>query len=175
MAARDHGFRWGLVGLVAILAAVTAYVLWRNEARVVRGRVDAAAAAVSSRAGEGDLDRLARLAGLGKLLTPDVVVEAEPGGPAIRGRDAVVGLASQLAAAGGPQTIELTDVEVTFDDAKIRATVAAVVRVTSASPGESPRASPASSVHGDVVRIELVKDGGDWLISKAAPEPALRR
>jgi hypothetical protein len=64
--------------------------------------VNAAAAAVSSRAGEGDLDRVARLAGLGKLLAADVVVEVEPGGAAIRGRDAVVGLASQLAAAGLP-------------------------------------------------------------------------
>ena len=167
--------RWALVAIVAIAATAAIYRYWRDEARIVRGRVDAAATAVSSRAGEGDLDRLARLASLGKLLTPDVVLEAEPGGLAIRGRDAIVALASQVAAAGGPQTIELTDVDVTVDEAKIRATVTAVVRVTSASPGESPRTGPASSFHGDVVRIELVKDGGDWLIARAAPEPALRR
>ena len=173
--AGGRGLRWSLLGVVAIVTAVAAYVLWHDEARVVRARVNAAAAAVSTRAGEGDLDRLARLAGLGKLLAPDVVVEAEPGGAAIRGRDAVVGLASQLAAAGGPQTIELTDVDVTLDDPKIRASVTAVVRVTSASPGESPRTGPASTFHGDVVRIELARNGGDWLITRAVPEPSLRR
>jgi hypothetical protein len=182
MAGNPRAHRWPirlLLIAVLVVAAVVAFRWWRDPAREVRGRVNAAAAAVSSRAGEGDLDRVARLAGLGKLLAPDVVVEAAPGEatsvPGIRGRDAVVGLASQLAAAGGPQTIELTDVQVTLDDAKTRAIVTAVVRVTSASPGETPRAGLASSFHGDVVRIELTRNSGDWLIARAAPEPALRR
>jgi hypothetical protein len=166
--------RWALVA-VAVGAAAVFWLYWRDEGRTVRGRVAAAAAAVSSRPGEADLDRLARLAGLSKLLAPDVVVEAGPEGPAIRGRDAVVGLASQLAVAGGPQAIELTDVDVAFDDRKQRATVSAILRVTSASPGESPRAGAASTFHGDVVRIALVKVEGAWLIARAAPEPALTR
>jgi hypothetical protein len=173
--ARVKPLGWWLMTPLLVAAALGIYSLWHDEVRAVRGRVNAAAAAVSSRAGEGDLDRVARLAGLGKLLAADVVVEVEPGGAAIRGRDAVVGLASQLGAAGGPQTIELTDVEVTFDAAKTRATVTAVVRVTSASPGETPRAGPASSFHGDVVRIELAKESGEWRIARAVPESALRR
>jgi hypothetical protein len=161
-------FRLLLVPTVLVVAVV-AVRLWRDEARAVRARVQAAADAVSGRAGEGDLDRLARLAGLGKLLTADVVVEPEPGAGGIRGRDAVVGLASQLANAGGPQRVELSDLEVTFDDAKTHASVTAVARVTAAAPGA------AAALDGDVVRLELVKDGGSWLIARVAREPALAR
>jgi hypothetical protein len=120
---------------VAVAIAVAVYVLRGDETRAVRGRVQAAADALSPVAGEADLNRLTRLAGFAKLLASDVLVEAEAGGPAIRGREAVAGLAAQLSAASGAQRIEISDVEVTFDDGKTRAMVTAVAHVTSSSPG----------------------------------------
>ena len=70
----------------------------------MRARVTAAAEAMSGRAGEGDFDRLARLAGFAKGLAPDVVVEAEPGGPSVAGARRSPAIASQFAA-GGPQRV----------------------------------------------------------------------
>ncbi len=83
-------------GLLAVIVGGAAFFLWPSEASRVRARVVAAADAISGASGEGDFDRLARLAGLAKALSPDIVVEAEPGGPAVRGREAVAALASQL-------------------------------------------------------------------------------
>ena len=157
-------------GVLAVIVGGTAFLRWPSEASRVRARVTAAAEALSGRAGEGDVDRLARLAGFAKGLAPDVVIEAEPGGPSVRGREAVAAVASQFAAAGGSQRITLSDVAVAFNDNQSRATVTAVAHVTSATtPG------PASARDGDVVRIELVKAGDQWLIARATPEAALAR
>ena len=106
-------------GLLAVIVGGAAFVLWPSEASRVRARVVAAAEAISARPGEGDFDWLARLAGLAKALSPDIVVEAGPGGPAIRGREAVAALATQLSTAGGPQRVELSDLEVTLDEALV--------------------------------------------------------
>ena len=122
-------------GLLAVIAGGAAFFLWPSEASRVRARVVAAADAISARPGEGDFDRLARLAGLAKTLSPDIVVEAEPGGPAVRGRESVAALATQLSSAGGPRRVELSDVEVTFDERSSHAVVTAVVRVTSTATG----------------------------------------
>ena len=157
-----------VVGAVAIAVAV--YVLRADEARAVRGRVQAAAEALSPAAGEADLNRLTRLAGFAKLLATDVVVEAQAGGPAIHGREAVAGLAAQLSATAGAQRIEISDIEVTFDDGRTRAMVTAVAHVRSSSPGTAAR-----TYDGQVIRLELTKVDGDWLISRARPEPALDR
>ncbi|MEO5819316.1 MAG: nuclear transport factor 2 family protein [Vicinamibacteraceae bacterium] len=156
------------LGALVVVAGLAMVFLVGSEESRVRARVTAAAEALSGRAGEGDLDRLARLAGFAKGLAPDVEVETGPGGPSIRGRDAVAAVASQLAAGGSPQ-ITVSDVTVALDDSRSRATVTALVHVTSATPG------PASSRDGDVVRIELVKNGDQWLIARAAPEAALAR
>jgi hypothetical protein len=155
--------------LVLLLVGAAAYLFWPSEARRVRARVLATAAALSSRPGEGDIDRLARLAGLAKGLAPDVVIEAEPGGPSVRGREAVATVASQFAGAAGSQQITLEDIAVAVDDTRSRATVTAIAHVTSATPG------PASARDGELVRIELVKSGDQWLIARAAPEAALTR
>lgn len=154
----------GVGAVVAIGAAF--YVLRPDETRAVRNRVQAAAEALSPVAGEADLNRLTRLAGFAKLLATDVLVESEAGGPAIRGREAVAGLAAQLSA--GARRVEISDVEVTFDDAQTRAMVTAVAHVTSSSGAERTDG-------GQVVRLELTKVDGEWLISRARPEPALDR
>ena len=167
-------------GALAVIVGVAAFLFWPGEASRVRARVTAAAEALSARPGEGDVNRLARLAGFARGLARDVVVEAEPGGPAIRGREAVAALASQLSAVGAPH-IELTDLEVTLDATSSNAVVTAVVHLTAVGPGGSAgpggAAGPglASGFDGDVVRIDLVRGDDGWLIVRAAPEPALAR
>jgi hypothetical protein len=160
-------------GLLAMVVCGTAFVLWPSEASRVRARVVAAADAISARQGEGDFDRLARLTGLAKTLSPDVVIETGPGGSAIAGREAVAALATQLSTAGGPQRVELSDLEVTLDDGASHAVVTAVVHVTSATGG--PGGGAAAGFDGDVVRIELARTVDGWLITRASPVPALAR
>jgi SnoaL-like domain len=167
-------------GLLAVIVGGAAFVLWPSEASRVRARVVAAADAISARQGEGDFDRLARLTGLAKTLSPDIVVETGPGGPAIHGREAVAALATQLSTAGGPQRVELSDLEVTLDEGSSHAVVTAVARVTSVAPGGTPAEGPlagraAAEFDGEVIRIELARTDDGWLITRASPVPALAR
>jgi hypothetical protein len=167
-----HGTRARLLLAPVIgLAGLSIFGLWPSDARVVRGRVKAAAEAVSARPGEADIERLARIAGLSKLLAPDILVEEHPGGPAVRGRDTVVAVVGRLSAAGGPQQVELSDITVVVDDAKSHATVIAVAHVSPAPEGL------ASSYDSQPVRVDFVKDGssGEWLISRATFVAALDR
>ena len=162
-------------GLLAVIVGGAAFVLWPGEAGRVRARVIAAADALSARPGEGDFDRLARLTGLAKTLSPDIVVEAGPDGPAIRGREAVAALATRPAVAGGPQRIELSDLEVTLDEGSSHAVVTAVARVRSLGPDGTPADGPTAEFDGEVIRIELARTNDGWLITRAAPAPALAR
>ena len=162
-------------GLLAVIAGGAAFFLWPSEASRVRARVVAAADAISTRPGEGDFDRLARLAGLANALSPDIVVEAEPGGPAVRGRESVAALATQLASAGGPRRVELSDLEVTLDERSSHAVVTAVVRVTSTAPDGTPAGGATAEFDGDVIRVELARTDDGWLITRASPAPALAR
>jgi hypothetical protein len=162
-------------GLLAVIVGGGAFFLWPNEASRVRARVLAAADAVSAHPGEGDVDRLARLAGLAKTLSPDVVVEAGPGGPAIQGREAVAALATQLSTAGGPQRIELSYLDVALDDDAAHAVVTAVAHVTSTVAGGGSGGGAAAGFDGDVIRIELARTDDGWLITRASPAPALAR
>ena len=161
--------------LLAVIVGGAAFFLWPGEASRVRARVLAAADAISAHPGEGDFDRLARLAGLAKTLSPDIVVEPEPGGPAIRGREAVAALATQLSTAAGPQRIELSDLEVTLDEGSSHAVVTAVAHVTSTVAGAEPAGGAAAGFDGDVIRVELARTADGWLITRASPAPALAR
>lgn len=160
-----------LLAPVLVLAGLGLFGLWPTDARAIRGRVISAAEAVSARAGEADIERLARMAGLSKLLAADVVVEEHPGGPVVRGRDTLLAVAGRLSAAAGPRQIELSDIAVLVDDTASQATVVAVANVTSTSEG------PASRYDGQPIRVDFVKDAatGEWLISRATIVPALDR
>ena len=67
-------------GLLAVIAGGAAFFLWPSEASRVRARVLAAADAISARPGEGDFDRLARLAGLAKPSRPTSSSKPSPAG-----------------------------------------------------------------------------------------------
>ena len=161
--------------LLAVIVGGATFLLWPTESSRVRARVVAAADAVSARPGEGDFDRLARLAGLAKMLARDIVIEAEPGGPAIHGREAVAALATQLSTAGGALRVELSDIEVTLDEGSPHAVAIAVARVTSTAPGAASTSDAVSRFDGEAVRIELARTDDGWLITRASAMLALAR
>ena len=141
----------------------------------MRARVIAAADAMSARPGEGDFDRLARLAGLAKALSPDIVVEAEPGGPAVRGREAVAALATQLVDGGRTAARRA-------ERSRGRPRRALVARRRDRgrardvdAPDGAPAGGAAAAFDGDVIRIELARTDDGWLIARASPVPALAR
>ena len=162
-------WRWVWVAIFAVIASLTIWELRADEARAVRARIDAATAALTPPPGEADVQRIVRIGGLAKLLAPDVAVAPELGGPEVRGRETVAGLAAQLSATTGIRKVSVRDATITFDDTKIRATVAARLDITTADRPE-PREDDA-----EPVTIELRKIDGEWLISKAVREPILSR
>jgi SnoaL-like domain len=160
--------RWTAIGVAAALVAV-AWWLWPTEVRRVRARLATLAAAASVPPGDTELDRVTRLATLGRGLAPDISIEGPDQGHTIAGREAVVGLVSRFGAAAGPASIDLTDIEVTIDERGSSAWATAVVRVTTTSRDE------VRQLDGKVVRFELAKIAGEWLVARAAPERALTR
>jgi hypothetical protein len=154
--------------IVAVCAGLAlAWWVWPTDARRIEARLHAAADALSSTDGEAGMSRAVRLASFAQSLTPDVVVEAEDGGASVRGRDSVAGLAVRLAGARGARRIELRDVRVTIDDDGARATAFAVPRVT---PADVPELED-----GTVLRFDLARVDGEWLIARARPERPLDR
>lgn len=156
------------LGLAAVSVAAAAFFLWPTEARAIRRALADAADAMSVPAGEGDLQRLARAAGLAKRLAADVVIEAGPDGPSLQGREMVVGLASRLRMAG-PVTVSFTEIGLTVDGPAGRATASGAVQVSGDGPGE------LAGVDDAEVTVALAKVDGAWLIARVAVVPALRR
>jgi hypothetical protein len=153
-----------LVAALLVALAGTAWWVWPTDGRRIRARLSALVEAASVPAGEGDLQRVTRLAALSRGLAPDVVLEAGDGMLAIRGREAVVGLASRLGALSGPTLIELSRIEVTIDDTRGVATASALVTIRT---GSDPT---LQELDGDVVRVELSKATGEWLLTRAVPQ-----
>jgi hypothetical protein len=160
--------RWLVFTAAAGALALAAFLVWPTDARAIRQRLSAAADAVSVPAGEGDLQRVARAAGLRKSLAPDVVVEAGPDGPSVRGRDTLVALASRLGSPG-PVTIVLADARLAIDGPAGRATAGVLVRVDGGDGHE------VGGYDGAELRVELTKIDGTWLIARVTGIPALRR
>ncbi len=156
-------------GLLAVIVGVAAFVLWPSEASRVRARVVAAADAVSARPGEGDIDRLARLAGLAKTLSPTSSSRPSPAdrpSADASGR----GAGHQLSTAGGPQRIELSD-----STSPRRGRVACRRDRGRARDVDRGGRRTAAGFDGDVIRIELARTDDGWLITRASPAPALAR
>jgi hypothetical protein len=155
-------------GLAAVVVAAIAFFLWPTEARAIRRALADAAEAVSVPAGEGDLQRVARAAALARRLATDVVVEAGPDGPAIQGRDMVIGLASRLRMTG-PVTVSFTETDLAIDGATGRAIATGAVQVSGDRPGE------LAGVDDSGLTVTLTKVDGAWLIARVALVPAVRR
>jgi hypothetical protein len=148
------------VALVVALAliAIAARAFWFSDARVIHRRLDALAETASVTTNETDIDRLARAARLGTFVTDDVMIRSDVSS-FVGGKQAVVGLALQGAAADGPMTVAFDDVQISVTD-PATATVLVTVRVTTDNPQvEPPRPRQ--------VNATLSKVNGLWLLSRA--------
>ncbi len=156
-----------LLAVAAVGGILAGLYFWPSDARAIQRTLSAAADAASSPAGEGDLQRVARAASLAKCLATDVVVDAGPDGPAVRGREMVVGLVSRLRPAGAA-TVDAADVRLIIDGPARRATADVLVRVTATGGGE---VDPFDATE---LTVELTKIDGDWLIARVTRVPGLR-
>jgi hypothetical protein len=151
----------------AIAVALGAVVLWPTDARAIRQRLAAAAETVSAAPGESDLQQIARAASLTKHLTTDVIVDAGPDGPTVRGRDTLVAMASRLGSPGAV-AVSIAVAELTIDQAAASATAGVLLRVEGGGP-------EVGSFDGTELRIELARADGTWLIARVTAVSALRR
>ncbi|HEY8549860.1 MAG TPA: hypothetical protein VIL35_07905 [Vicinamibacterales bacterium] len=154
-----------LVGLLI----VAAWWLWPSDTRRIRSLLDELVSAISVPAGESETQRALRLAPLARGLTEDVLLDAGDGVRAIRGREAVLGLASRLSALSGPTLIELTDVEVEIAEERTSATAIAIVRVRTGGD------AVIHELDDQPIQVDLVKSDGTWRVRRAAPFRVLSR
>ena len=107
--------RAGPAGAVLVASVAAAWALAVGAPGP--GAVEAAAEALSVPAGEPEMQRIVRIAG-----SPNASrrrrARSRAGGPGVRGREAVAGLAAQLSGIAGLRAVALTDIEVAFDETK---------------------------------------------------------
>ena len=153
----------GSVYVSVVLAALAAYFVyqwWFNPNRMVKARLGDVAAALSVRAGEAEVGRLARLAQLRKLVADDVHVAIGRQGPDLRSRDAVMAaVAAFMPPPGFNVDFVNADVLVNSDDTA-RAFVTA--DVTSRDPQTGKQTLDSREVTFSFVRLD-----GAWLVREA--------
>lgn len=151
------GRKFVAVALALAIAVIAARSFWLSDAREIRRRLNALAETASAARGETDIERLARLARLGKFFSDDVILRNDVSS-FVGGRQAVVGLALQGAAAYGRMAVSFDDVQIALIDATT-ATVYMTLRVSGDDPqtgGPEPRQVSAT----------LSKLNGEWLVSR---------
>jgi hypothetical protein len=156
--------------VVALLAAYFSYQWWFNPNRAVKRRLGELAATLSVPAGgQGDLDRIARLAQLRSYFAPDVAITTGGRGPAITSREALVAAVSAWKPSVDGWNVDFVDVQVMVgsDDA---ARAYMTVEVTSRDPASGQRTFDAREVS-----VELALLDGSWVITSAAPAETLQR
>lgn len=143
--------------LVGVIVAVGWY-WWPTEESRVRAHLDRMVEAVNGRAGESDLERMARVAALAVGVSPDITVEAA--GRRIEGRDAVLAAARALVASRRDDVVALEDVAVSLSADASRADARVVARMAE-----------------DYLElnVSLVKREGAWLVDAVEAERPLRR
>jgi SnoaL-like domain len=152
--------------VVGVVVAIAAWAFWPGgDERDVRARLYELAAAASVPYAETELARATRLATIGRGVTTDVRLDAGDGRSAVTGRDAVIGAAGRLSREG-PVEFHLADLAVTVADngatAQARATVLA------------DRPDADQGFEGQEVEIELVRNQGVWLVSRAVAVAAVQ-
>jgi hypothetical protein len=145
------------VAIALAIVAMAARSLWPSDARDIRRRLEALAEIASVPESETDLERLARLARLGRFFSEDVILRKDVSS-FVGGRQAVVGLALQGAAAYGRMTVAFDDVQVAVTDATT-ATAYMTLKVSGGSP-------QASALEPRQVSVTLSKIKGEWLVSR---------
>jgi hypothetical protein len=141
-------------GIVVVLAA---RYWWWSDARDVRNRVAAIAAAASTTRSETQAQKDARAAQLAAYLTDDVIIRTDSSA-FVGGRPAVVRFVMNGAAARSPIAVSTADVEVE----RIDASTVTVFLTLNFSDDHGPAIDPAPRQ----VHATFSKAGGEWRLSR---------
>lgn len=145
------------IAVALAMAVMAARSFWLRDAREIRRRLDVLAETASATRDETDIERIARLARLGKFFSDDVILRKDVSS-FVGGRQAVVGLALQGASAYGRMAVSFDDVQIALTDATT-ATVYMTMRVS----GDNPQ---TGLLEPRQVSATLSKVNGEWLVSR---------
>ena len=154
---RQASRRFVAVGVALAVAVMAARSWWLSDAREIRRRLDVLAETASAAGGETHIERLARLARLGEFFTDDVILRKDVSS-FVGGRQAVVGLALQGAAAYGRMAVSFDEVQIALTDA-----TTATVYMTMKVSGDNPQTGVPEPRQ---VSATLSKINGEWLVSR---------
>ncbi len=160
-------------GVVAVAVVVGAWLAWAwlfpsDEARI-RAVLDRVADAVSAGAAEGEIARLARVAGLQQDLHPELVVDAGPPFKDLRGREAVVAAAARTGAMLHELDISFADIVVALDPDRQRASVTLVAEARFRE-GEGA----AQSYDARELEVEFIRYEERWVVAGVVLVEGLR-
>jgi hypothetical protein len=154
----------GSVYVAAVFAALVGYFVyqwWFNPNRMVKARLGDMAAALSIPAAESGVNRLARLAQLRTLATPDFHLKAAQRGLDLTSRDAAIAAIGALAPPPAGWNVDFVDADVRVgSDDSARAYVTANVTT------RDPQANQQPPDSRDVV-FSFVRQDGKWLVREA--------
>jgi hypothetical protein len=154
----------GLKGLALLTAVVVVGLVVRNffagDRRQIQRQIDALSEVASVSPAETGIERLARASRLGAFFTDDVMIRTSQSEASfVGGRQAVMALAGQTAAAYGPMSVEFADVQIGITDPST-----AAVYVTATITGNRPQGGLLETRE---VSATFKKVNGEWLISQA--------
>jgi hypothetical protein len=153
--------------VVAALAGYFSYQWWFNPHRVIMRELGELAAALSVPANESDVNRLARLATVRRLLSPSARIRA--GDVELASRDAAMAALAAWTPPPSGVNVDFVDVQVNVDAADTARAYATVEVTRRDGDGKEP------SVDSREVEMTLALDDGVWVITRAAPNDLRRQ
>jgi hypothetical protein len=156
--------------VLAVLAGYFTYQWWFNPQRAIKRQLSNLAAALSAPpAGRGDMDRIARVAGLRNYVAPDVHVKMGAGVPELTSRDALVGAVAAWNPSAGGWNVDFVDVQIALDSGST-ARAYMTVEVTTPDPRTG---QPVVDAREAIVG--MAEREGIWVITTAEPAETLQR
>jgi hypothetical protein len=156
--------------VVALLAGYFTYQWWYNPRRVIKRQLGELAAALSvPEEGEGDVDRLARVARLRNYFAPDVRLTLGTSGREITSRDELLAAVRGWRPSPGGVTVAFVDVQIALDSSDSARAYMTVELTTRDAPDTQP------AFDAREVTVGLAPVEGAWVITTAEPAETLRR
>ena len=148
-----------VVLVVAALAGYFVYQTWFNPSRAVKQRLGEIAGVLSVPAGEGELDRTARLSKLRGYLAQNVRVRA--GQVEFDARDPIVAALMAARPETDPLNVQCVDVQVSVES-ETSAHTGMMLEVS----GRDPRSGDLRSDRYETI-TDLEKQAGEWVVIRA--------
>jgi hypothetical protein len=150
----------GTIAVVAMVSVGCAH--WSGEERAIKRRLSAIAERMTVPANESEMSRVARVAGLGNYLSPNLRVRYDKQEAT---RDAVLGALAQWGRSADGVTVEFVDVQVALDDSlPDLATAHLAAKITT-----------RDSVDAREADVTLARENGEWVVTTAETRETLTR